>query len=214
MLMSASKRRASSVLSAVAFLACVRAVCQRSEDAARPSPEDIVIGRQLRFHSHILGETRPIQIHLPDNYQDSEEAYPVVFVLDGENYLQYCATIIDMVAPNYMPRMIIVGLPNTDRVRDLRPPNEPPTEGEAGTQRFLRFLEQELVPHIETRLGALPCRVLAGHSLAGLFTLCAWAQKPDLFRAYIASSPGLDAPGRRNLLLAGLQARTTDPVTR
>ncbi len=206
MLVSAQGRRMGSVLLVVAFLGISRA-------AAQP-PQDVVIGQQLQLHSEILGEARPIQIHLPDDYGDVQDGYPLLIALDGEDHFGYWVSVLEMVAPYYVPQMIIVGLPNTNRSRDLLPPNVPPSEGESGAQRFLRFLEQELVPYVEARYRTHPYRILAGHSVSGLFTLYAWVQRPDLFQVYIASSPGLDAPERRDLLLAALRARKTDPITR
>jgi predicted alpha/beta superfamily hydrolase len=166
---------------------------------------DIVIGKRFQFQSDILDEKRTIQIYLPDNYLDSEEAYPVLVVLDGERLFQYCVSIVDMMSPNHLPRMIIVGLPNTDRNRDLYPPDKEQAGAEAGTRRFLRFLREELIPDIEKQYRVLPYRVLMGHSLAGLFAVYTLIEEPDLFEGYIATSPSLRAPGRMEMLLDKLR---------
>lgn len=167
--------------------------------------EDIVIGKRFQLNSDILGESRTIEIHLPDNYQDSEEAYPVLVVLDGGSLFQYCVGIVEMMSPYHLPRMIIVGLPNTDRNRDLYPPAKQEAGAEAGTQRFLRFVREELIPDIEKQYRALPYRILIGHSLAGLFTVYTLIEQPDLFTAYIATSPSLRAPGLMEMLLEKLR---------
>lgn len=162
---------------------------------------DNVIGERFEFKSDILDEKRTIQMYLPDNYLDSEEAYPVLVVLDGEMLFQYCVSIVDLMSPNHLPRMIIVGLPNTDRNRDVFAPEKEQVAAEAGTRRFLRFLREELLSDIEKLYRALPYRVLMGHSLAGLFTVYTLIEEPGLFEAYIATSPSLRAPGRMEMLL-------------
>jgi len=172
--------------------------------AAPRDPEDIVVGQRLQIESKILGETRTIEVHLPDDYLETGQAYPVLVVLDGGAVFRYCVSLLDMLAPHFFPEMIVVGLPNTDRNRDLYPPDKEHAAEEGGSLRFLSFLEQELIPRIETQYRALPYRVLAGHSLAGLFTVYALIERPALFDGYIATSPSLRAPGRMELMLERL----------
>jgi hypothetical protein len=98
-----------------------------------------------------------------------------------------------------MPEMIVVGITNTDRTRDLTPtrvetmPGNPnvrfPTSG--GADKFLKFIETELIPHVEKQYRVQPFRVLAGHSLGGLFAVHAMFSRPELFNAYISVSPSL-----------------------
>jgi tetratricopeptide (TPR) repeat protein len=99
-----------------------------------------------------------------------------------------------------MPEMIVVGITNTDRTRDLTPTNATmtrqdgtpiqfPTSG--GADKFLKFIETELIPYIENRYRTEPYRLLAGHSFGGLFAVHAMLARPDLFNAYIAVSPSL-----------------------
>jgi pimeloyl-ACP methyl ester carboxylesterase len=95
--------------------------------------------------------------------------------------------------------MIVVGITNTDRTRDLTPtrvetlPGNPrarfPTSG--GADKFLKFIETELIPHVEKQYRVQPFRVFAGHSLGGLFAVHAMLARPELFNAYLAVSPSL-----------------------
>jgi predicted alpha/beta superfamily hydrolase len=171
--------------------------------------EDIVIGSRFQLNSEILEERRTVEVHLPDNYLDSEEAYPVLVVLDGGRLFKYCVSIVDLMSPNHLPRMIIVGLPSVDRNRDLHPLDARQTEAESGTRRYLRFLHQELFPHLERQYRAIPYRVLTGHSLAGLFAIYTLMEAPGLFDAYIVTSPSLRAPESMELLLNKLRASPT-----
>ena len=66
----------------------------------------------------------------------------------------------------------------------------PSPTGDAGG--FHKFIKDELIPLIEKEYQAEPSkRVLAGHSLGGLFGAFALFQDPGLFDAYIIGSPFL-----------------------
>jgi predicted alpha/beta superfamily hydrolase len=59
-----------------------------------------------------------------------------------------------------------------------------------GANEFLQFIKQELIPVIESEFNADPKRrILAGHSMAGLFTAFALFAEPGLFESYIIGSP-------------------------
>lgn len=100
-----------------------------------------------------------------------------------------------------MPELIVVGITNTDRTRDLTPTNASlwradgteaklPTSG--GADKFLKFIETELIPKVEANYRTQPYRVFAGHSFGGLFALHTFLTRPELFNAYIAVSPTMD----------------------
>ncbi len=64
-----------------------------------------------------------------------------------------------------------------------------PTAG--GADNFLRFINEELIPHVEKTYRTAPFRTLIGHSFGGLFAIHALVESPDTFDAYIAISPSL-----------------------
>lgn len=154
----------------------------------------------LRVKSAVLGEERPILVRTPRGYDTGNARYPVLYLTDGDAHILHTAASIDFLARNgRMSELIVVGIPNTDRMRDLSPTRvnttgatgapQFPTSG--GADKFLQFIETELVPEIEKNYRVHPYRVLAGHSLGGLFAVHAMIAKPDLFNAYIAVSPAL-----------------------
>ena len=153
--------------------------------------ENIVIGKKTRMYSDILGEWRLLEVYLPDDYEISEAPYPVLLVLDGGWVFNYCVSIVDMISPNYLPRMIVVGLPNTDRNRDLYPLHKDADGTGIGSERFLSFLREELFPALNKTYRTQGYRILFGHSLAGLFTIYALLKEPSMFDGYIATSPSL-----------------------
>jgi tetratricopeptide (TPR) repeat protein len=95
-----------------------------------------------------------------------------------------------------MSEMIVVGITNTDRTRDLTPtkavgPDAAQFSTAGGADNFLKFIETELIPEIEKRYRVQPYRVLAGHSLGGLFAIHTLVTRPELFNSYVAVSPSL-----------------------
>jgi predicted alpha/beta superfamily hydrolase len=100
-----------------------------------------------------------------------------------------------------MPQVIVVGVNNTDRTRDLTPTHvasrningrvfESPTSG--GAPKFLKFFERELFPYVDAHYRTLPLRFFTGHSFGGLFALNALFTRPAMFHALLAVSPSLN----------------------
>ena len=139
-------------------------------------------------------------VHLPAGYGTSQASYPVVYLLDaGRNFHHTTGTINALSAAGHIPEMIVVAINNTDRTRDLTPTADSPDPetGEVGmptaggADNFLRFINEELIPHVEETYRTVPFRTLIGHSFGGLFALHALVTSPDTFDAYIAISPSL-----------------------
>ena len=157
-------------------------------------------GLRFQIKSAVLGEERTILVRTPQGYERDGQRYPVLYMTDGDAHLQHTSATVSFLARNgRMPEMIVVGITNTDRTRDLTPtrveqlPGNPnvrfPTSG--GADKFLKFVETELIPQIEAKYRVQPYRVLAGHSFGGLFAVHAMLTRPDLFNAYVAVSPSL-----------------------
>jgi predicted alpha/beta superfamily hydrolase len=126
--------------------------------------ENIVIGKIDSIQSNILGENRKIWVHVPDGGANSKERFPVVYVLDGDGHFSSVVGMIQQLSTingNTMcPKMIIVGIPNTDRTRDLTPTHidaDPPfmdstfSKTSGGGENFIAFMEKELMPHIDAK---------------------------------------------------------------
>lgn len=163
--------------------------------AAAQTP--LEIGKSYRLESRVLNEPRVFDVSLPAGYEaDTATRYPVVVVLDGGEEHEIAAAIARFYATMaQLPPLIVVGVRNTDRMRDLTPApvagfRVPPEATNAGgADRFLAFLAQELLPHLDLTYRTTPMRVLVGHSLGGLFALHALAQQPDLFTGYVVMEP-------------------------
>ena len=142
--------------------------------------------------SKALGEERTVLVTLPSTYDTSDAKYPVVVMLDAhEPQNVMMSGILEQQAwGGKIPSVILVGIQNTNRVRDLTPTaTERKTSG--GGPKFLQFIETEVLPLIDKNYRTQPYRVFAGHSLGGLFVVYSFVERPDLFNGYIAASPVL-----------------------
>ena len=140
--------------------------------------------------SRILGERRELIVHLPEGYaRDAARRYPVLYVLDGGSQAGHTADSARLLARiGVMPEVIVIGIPpGENRARDYTPPY---MEG-GQADRFLRFLESELIPHVDRSYRTTPQRMLAGWSRGGLFVVYSLIERPELFEARFAHSPAL-----------------------
>jgi len=87
--------------------------------------------------------------------------------------------------------MIVVGIPNVNRNRDLSPSVIQGTSNPGGGDIFLTFFEDELIPYIGKTYRTSNYRVFFGHSLGGMFANYTILTRPELFNAFIAASPYL-----------------------
>ncbi|MEM9528211.1 MAG: alpha/beta hydrolase-fold protein, partial [Bacteroidota bacterium] len=119
--------------------------------------------------------------------------YPILVVLDGSSKDFTLSGVGDILtAAGVMPPVITIGIPNTDRNRDLTPPfcaQETGGDIVGAGDTFLAFITDELVPQINKRYRTTGQQLIAGHYRAGLFTLYAMVERPDFFDAYFCFSP-------------------------
>ena len=156
----------------------------------------ISIGTTEVIHSSVLGEDRTIQVHVPQG--EPGQRYPVLYVLDGENHFESAVGITEQLS-GVFPQLIVVGIENTDRQRDLTPnkghvgkilsASESARSGGGGN--FMSFLEKDLIPYVDEHYPSAPYRVISGHSLGGLAVINAFFNHTALFNAYIANDPSL-----------------------
>ena len=143
--------------------------------------------------SRLLGEEREIDVAVPRSHAATDRAYPLLLLFDSESIFASVATAAEVLADaGHAPECVVVGVRNSDRLRDLSPPGLP-VSGNAGTGRadvFLRFLEEELIPVLRREFRAAGPVTLVGHSTGGLFVHYAAMEDPSTFATVLA----LDAP--------------------
>lgn len=178
------------------LVVCLASIAAIGQNMAPPTPERITI------HSNVLNEDRAILVRMPAAAQAKKDKYAVLYLADGDGHINEVGAIIDfLVSQNRCAPLIVVGIPNTDRTRDLTPTHGDakgpggailqtfPTSG--GGDKFLEFMQTELFPEIEKRYPTQRYRIFAGHSLGGLLAIHALIAHSDMFNAYIAVSPSL-----------------------
>lgn len=152
----------------------------------------INIGYSFSFNSKVLSETRSIFIYLPEKYDRNNNPYPVLYLFDAEtNFKPVCGVVNILTRWKVIPELIVVGLPNTDRMRDVTPTHDRKFHIGGGGDNFLSFLREELIPYIDNNYNTQPFRILEGHSISGMFTMYAFTADTALFDAFIAVSPSM-----------------------
>jgi predicted alpha/beta superfamily hydrolase len=182
------------IIALILFFGCLSAYAQKDNR--------IVIGTRDTIYSKILNEKRTILVHVPGG--DKTQHYPVLYILDGEDHFQSAVAIVEQIS-GIIPNMVIVGIANTDRERDLTPTHVNPDRyvnaGEAmhtgGGGNFMSFIEKELIPYVDSHYPTTSYRTFSGHSLGGLAVINAFINHSSLFNAYIAIDPSLWWEGER-----------------
>jgi uncharacterized protein len=158
-----------------------------------------IANSQLRdIKSSIVGQEYQVKIRLPEDYASTTKFYPVLYLLDGDHAFAMATDIVQyLIYGEHIPDLIIASpaydskkLPHEGgknmRVRDLTPFSLHDIDTTPGGVQYLEFIQQELIPFVESNYRVLPSdRTLWGYSRGGVFALYALFQKPNLFQRYI-----------------------------
>jgi len=183
----------------ILFFTCVTVSAQKNS---------ITVGNADSVYSNILHEKRKVWVSMPDTTSPDgifyPQRYPVVYLLDGdENSFASVAIMLRQMGGGSgntgFPQMILVGIPNTDRTRDLTPfrggaspaMDSMSASQSGGGEKFISFIQKELMPHIDSSYPTAPYSVLMGHSFGGLTAMYILLNHTKLFNAYLASDPSM-----------------------
>ncbi len=188
-----------------------------SSATAQPTATPIAHTETLTLTSaYADGYTYQLHVTLPEGYDESRDAYPVVYYLDGWLYAELMAGIYRVAhGTGRLQNLILVGL-SVDgdrttwarhRFRDYTPtPYDTTrssfdltmgevstrTDATGGAPAFYRFLVEEAIPTIEQRYRARPTdRGLIGHSFGGLFATWVLQHHPEVFTRVLVACPSL-----------------------
>lgn len=184
------------------LLLALVASCAIARQPASPVPARVVVaalGETLVLDSKILGERRVINVYVPQGYATSATRYPVLYMPDGgmtEDFPHVVGSVDVSIKNAVIRPVIVVGIENTERRRDLVGPTALPEELKlaphaGGADRFRAFLRDELKPLIDSRYRSTAESALIGESLAGLFVVETFLIDPKLFDGYIAADPSV-----------------------
>ncbi len=165
-----------------------------------PTPEAAPPHQTLTIDSRALRETRRINVYTPPGYDPAAAVrYPVLYMPDGgmaEDFPHVTADIDAAIRAGEMRPLIVVGIENTERRRDMTGPTRIDSDRKiaprvGGSANFRDFVRDELMPVIRERFRGDGQTAIVGESLAGLFVLETFFQEPGLFDTCIALSPSL-----------------------
>jgi predicted alpha/beta superfamily hydrolase len=161
-----------------------------------------VLGEIIEIQSVELKEKRKLNIYLPEGYNlEDTIKYPVIYLLDGsadEDFIHIVGLVqfYSFEWIRQVPKSIVVGIATVDRIRDFTFPSTVdydkiryPTSGHS--DQFIRFLEKDLQPFIQSNYRVNATKTIIGQSLGGLLATEILIKKPELFSKYIIVSPSL-----------------------
>ena len=149
--------------------------------------------------STYVHEPRVINVWVPPIYITGSDSLPVLYMPDGgvnEDFPHIANTLAELIASKRIPPIILVGIENTERRRDLTGPTNNVEDKEiapvvGGSADFRDFIEKELFAEIDGIYRTTDKRGIIGESLAGLFVVETLLLRPELFDFYIAMDPSL-----------------------
>jgi len=149
----------------------------------------------ILFNSQFVDDTFHIFISLPDDYNNTDKRYPVLYVLDGDISYGIAAGIARYLEiGGNIPELIVIGIgygaidksAGNKRNRDYRP------GGNGGAEIFKKFINEELISYVDGNFRTvIDDRTITGYSLGGLFALYSLFTQPGIFNKYIVGSPYL-----------------------
>jgi predicted alpha/beta superfamily hydrolase len=153
----------------------------------------------LKINSKFTNEERVINIWTPPNYDTSKDSLTVLYMPDGgikEDFPHIANTLDTLIKQNKIPNIILVGIENTERRRDLAGPSNIEYDLEfipnpGGADNFRKFIKNELFPQINQSYRTTNKKAIIGESLAGLFVIETLILEPNMFDYFIAMDPSL-----------------------
>ena len=198
------------------------AACHRSPASAssHPPPEPVPAHTSFTVDSRALGETRLVHVHTAR--AATPGPLPVLYMPDGgidEDFPHLVNAVEALVRQGKVRPAIVVGIPNTQRRRDLTGPTEVASDRAiapkvGGSAAFRQFIREELIPEIDRRYKTTAERGIIGESLAGLFVVETFLEEPSLFTHYVALDPSLWWNKGALVASAASRLRAFDPSPR
>lgn len=177
---------------------------ERREKSIAPAAEESKLSltqESFSMESKILGEKRAVNVYLPPQYaSEAQRRFAVLYMPDGglqEDFPHIAQTIDQLIEQGEVEPMLVVGVANIDRRKDLTTLTGVPKEQEkvpqaGGSTAFRDFFQTELKAEIARRyrVADMPTAIV-GESLAGRWIVEGWLRSPDSYDTWIAIDPSL-----------------------
>lgn len=136
-----------------------------------------------------MNKRQSITVFLPDGYIESNNRYPVMYVIDGEKYfLHSIAYQKTLISESKAPPFIVVGI-NTKNIKRRELLGEKSVE-------LIATLQNQIITYIDNNYRTNAMRMYFGWEMAGGFALELFATQPELFDAYFLASSTNFTQGR------------------
>jgi enterochelin esterase-like enzyme len=162
-------------------------VAQPELDDRGDVPAGTVVEETLTSKS--LGGTRRVWFYTPPGYEKNQDWYPVVFVLDGGNYVERMRTpaILDrLIAAQTIEPVVAVFVEPGERQEEY-----------SRNPRWRAFMATELVPLVDKRFRTFPApekRVVLGSSFSAYGAVDLAVEHPAVFGLCAALAPPAQTP--------------------
>lgn len=160
---------------------------QPEVDDTTEVPGGTVVGEAIP--SKALGSPRRVWFYTPPGYETSQAWYPVLYVLDGGNYVERMRTptILDrLIARKAVPPVIAVFVEPGERQEEY-----------SRNARWRAFMATELVPLVDKRFRTFPApekRIVLGSSLSAYGAVDLAVEYPAVFGLCAALAPPAQTP--------------------
>ena len=184
---------------AILAIALQASCVHRQSTPAEAAPDPVPPHDTFTVVLGSIGEARLINVYTPRAYSGTATRLPVLYMPDGgigEDFPHVVNTVDSLIALGAIRPVIVVGIPNTERRRDLTGPTRVASDSAiaphvGGSAAFRRFIRDELIPTVNSRYRTTDERSIVGESLAGLFIVETFLTEPAMFEHYIALDPSL-----------------------
>lgn len=130
--------------------------CSNASQPNDPIPEH----ETFKIQSKQVGEERTINVWTPDDYKTTSDSLPVMYMADGgvkEDFPHIANTLAKLIKEKKIKPLILIGIENTERRRDLTGFTEVKKDKEiapivGGSEKFRAFIKDELFPEINKKI--------------------------------------------------------------
>ncbi len=171
-------------LSILSFLTCLLLNSGLAQSPVSNRGKEVVTGKTYTFVTEKLAGTWEVQVALPPSYEQTADAYPVVYALHGNFYFNFAVGGLQRLMEfGNIPEVIIVGISNES--------NGYFAFGSEGADQFLDFMEADIFPFVEESFRTHTDRTVMGWHYTSGFIFHTLSTRPHLFKHYIPASPYL-----------------------
>jgi len=160
--------------------------------ASAQQSNPFISGFEKTMPSVTLGTQRTVWIHIPNsnggNQNTGKERYPVIYLLDGDANFNSVVSLTEFMSnADLCPPIIVVGILHPARMTDLTFGTDKEMPGIVGKgEIFMRYIEKELMPYIDSNYPTTSYKIFIGHSVGGLTVVNTLVHRPNLFNAYVS----------------------------